>query len=320
MLPELFRIPGLNVTVWSYGAILGLSLIAAMWLTGRLAERDGLPKNELLSMILWCGPPVFTGSQLLTIIVDRQELNWQQVFSLNRFHSGGTYFGALLIVLPASMIFTRVLELPWLRSLDTCGPGIALVSAAGRLGCFAAGCCWGKPTDSWAGVRFGERAHELTGVPIDVTLVPTQLISAAAGLGIVISLLWLRKRKAFDGQIILAYLILYSITRLVIEFWRDDRRGQMLGVSTSQFMSVVVLFFALMSHLWLRKRMAWLSVRDQPQRGEKKVGQLAEDANDEIGPTTTLIGKKAGKFIQPGNKVTVQNSDGTLSNEFTYNP
>jgi len=260
MLPELLKIHGLNLTVWSYGVILGLGMIAGLWLTGRLAMRDGLPRNELLSAVLWCAPAVFFGSQLVTLIVEGDRLDWHQVFSLNRLHSGGTYFGALLSVLPASILFTRVLQLPWLKSLDTCAPGIALVSAVGRLGCFAAGCCWGRATDSWVGVRFTEKAHAITGVPTDVTLVPTQLLLASAGLIIFAGMLWLRRRQAFAGQIILAYLILYSGARLVIEFWRDDPRGQVLGLSTSQAISIVILPLALLFYCraWPMKRIGFI--------------------------------------------------------------
>jgi phosphatidylglycerol:prolipoprotein diacylglycerol transferase len=259
MLPELFKIPILNLTVWSYGAILGLGAIAGLWLTGRLAERDGLPRNELLSAVLWCGPAVFIGSQIMTLIAEGWTLDWHEVLSPNRLHSGGTYYGALLAVLPASIILTRLLQLPWLQSLDTCAPGIALISAVGRLGCFAAGCCWGRATDSWMGVRFSERAHAMTGVPTDVALVPTQLLLAVAGLLIFAAVLWLRRRRAFAGQIILAYLILYSCARFVVEFWRDDPRGQMLGLSPSQLIAVVTLPLALMLYwrAWPTKRMGF---------------------------------------------------------------
>ena len=92
----------------------------------------------------------------------------------------------------------------------------------------------------------------MTGVPFDSPLIPTQLIEAAANLLIFFFLLWLRKRRSFDGQIIYAYLMSYSVARFVIEFWRDDPRGQVLGFSTSQF--IAVLLFAVGFGLTLYER------------------------------------------------------------------
>jgi phosphatidylglycerol---prolipoprotein diacylglyceryl transferase len=90
-------------------------------------------------------------------------------------------------------------------------------------------------------MKFTEKASELTGVPFDTPLVPTQLIEAIANLLLFAGLLWLWKRRKFDGQIIFAYFIAYSVIRFTIEFWRDDPRGAFLGLSTSQLISVVML-------------------------------------------------------------------------------
>jgi phosphatidylglycerol:prolipoprotein diacylglycerol transferase len=146
--------------------------------------------------------------------------------------------------------------LPWPKTADAFAPGIALGHAIGRLGCFSAGCCWGKPTTSWIGVHFTEKASELTGVPIDAALVPTQLIEALANLLIFIFLLWLTKRRKFEGQIIYAYLMIYSVVRFTIEFWRDDPRGSLLGLSTSQFIAILMFVFGLVMTLISRKRNA----------------------------------------------------------------
>ena len=67
-------------------------------------------------------------------------------------------------------------KLPWAKTSDAFAPAVALGHAIGRLGCFSAGCCWGKPTTSWIGVRFTEKASELTGVPIDLALIPLSLL------------------------------------------------------------------------------------------------------------------------------------------------
>jgi len=137
-------------------------------------------------------------------------------------------------------------RLPWWKTADACAPGIAIGNFFGRQGCFAAGCCWGKPTTLPWGVKFTEAGHAITGVPTDTYLHPTQLYESFAMFIVFLFLLWLHKRRRFSGEVILTYALLYSIIRFVIEFFRGDPRGDILGLttltglSTSQIISVVV--------------------------------------------------------------------------------
>ncbi|HLE62377.1 MAG TPA: prolipoprotein diacylglyceryl transferase, partial [Pyrinomonadaceae bacterium] len=141
-----------------------------------------------------------------------------------------------------------------------CAPGIALGNFFGRQGCFAAGCCWGKPTDLPWGVKFGQLGHEITGVPTDVFLHPTQLYESFSMLIVFFFLLWLHRRRRFSGQVILAYALLYSVIRFAIEFVRADPRGDVFGLtsltglSTSQMISlpVAVISLVLLVHRWRR--------------------------------------------------------------------
>jgi phosphatidylglycerol:prolipoprotein diacylglycerol transferase len=137
-------------------------------------------------------------------------------------------------------------KLPWWKTADACAPGIAIGNFFGRQGCFAAGCCWGKPTTLPWGVKFSELGHEITGVPVGVPLHPTQLYESFAMLLVFVFLLWLHKRRVFEGQVILFYALLYSVVRFSIEFFRDDPRGDVFGLtsatglSTSQLISIVI--------------------------------------------------------------------------------
>jgi phosphatidylglycerol---prolipoprotein diacylglyceryl transferase len=183
---------------------------------------------------------------LLMVITDWNDYGtWREAFSLDVLKSGGVYYGGFLIAVAVSVVLMKLWRLPWGKTADAFAPGIALGHAIGRLGCFSAGCCWGKPTTSWIGIKFTERAHELTDVPISSALVPTQLIEAAANVLILAVLLWLRKKRSFDGQIIYAYAMMYAVVRFSVEFWRDDPRGTILGLSTSQFISALVFPVAL---------------------------------------------------------------------------
>ena len=257
MYPELFRIPGLDWPVSTYGLLLAVAFILGLWITARFAARDGLPKDKVYDLGLYVLAAALIGSKLLMIVTEWSEYggDWRRAFSFDLWRSGGVFYGGLLSAVLVSVLLMRRYKLPWRRTADAFAPGIALGHSVGRLGCFSAGCCWGEPTTSWIGVRFTQRASELTGVPIDSALIPTQLIESAFNLLIFAALLLFRRRRTFDGQIIYLYLMLYSVARFTIEFWRDDPRGHFVGLSTSQLISIVLfgLGLGLSLYHWRRK-------------------------------------------------------------------
>ncbi|HJQ23923.1 MAG TPA: prolipoprotein diacylglyceryl transferase [Blastocatellia bacterium] len=265
MFPELFRIPGLGIPLATYGVLLAIGFILALWLTARLAARDGLPKQRIYDLGLYVLAASLVGAKALMVITEWNDYggDWRRMLSLDFLRSGGVFYGGLLAAVLASIVLMRWWRLPWPKTADAFAPGIAIGHAIGRLGCFSAGCCWGKPTTSWIGVHFTEKANELTGVPIDAALVPTQLIEAIANLLLFVFLLWLTRRRKFEGQIIYAYLMIYAVVRFTIEFWRDDPRGSLLGISTSQFIAILMFAFGLVMTLIARKRHA---AKDAAQR------------------------------------------------------
>jgi phosphatidylglycerol---prolipoprotein diacylglyceryl transferase len=120
--------------------------------------------------------------------------------------------------------------MPPLGTCDAFSPGLALGHSIGRLGCFAAGCCYGKETHHWWGVVFrNPLANQITGTPLNVPLEPTQLFEAAVELANFIFLMWLLKRRKFDGQVFGAFLFIYGVARFFLEFIRDDP-GRGIGV------------------------------------------------------------------------------------------
>ncbi|MBI3649498.1 MAG: prolipoprotein diacylglyceryl transferase [Acidobacteria bacterium] len=258
MFPELFKIPGTNIPISTYGLLLAVAFILALWLTARLAARDGLPKNRIYDLGLYIIAASLLGSKLLMVITEWSDFRGDvsRLFSLDFLRSGGVFYGGFIAAVLASIFFMWRWQLPWRKTADAFAPGIAVGHAIGRLGCFSAGCCWGKPTTSWIGVKFTEKASELTGVPFDVALVPTQLLEALANFMLFGVLWWLWKRKKFDGQIIFAYVILYSVIRFTIEFWRDDPRGALLGLSTSQFIAVVMFPLGIALMIYYGRRVA----------------------------------------------------------------
>jgi len=117
--------------------------------------------------------------------------------------------------------------------------------AIGRLGCFAAGCCYGKPTQAWWGVTFtNPLANQLVGTPLNEALEPTQLFEAAVEFANFLVLMWMLKRKKFDGQVIGAYLILYGVARYFMEYLRGDPgRGSVFGglMTGTQLISIFLV-------------------------------------------------------------------------------
>jgi phosphatidylglycerol:prolipoprotein diacylglycerol transferase len=245
MHPILFRLG--NFPINTYGVFLALAFLAAIFVTVRLAMRDGLPKEKIYDLCLWLLLSSLVGSKLLMLLTEPEyRQNPALLLSLDFLRSGGVFYGGLLGAIIASVLLMRLWKLPWWKTADACAPGIALGNVFGRLGCFFAGCCWGKPTTLPWGVRFPPEGHEITGVPAGVPLHPTQLYESFAMLIVFFFLLWLHKRKKFSGQVILAYTAIYATVRFLIEFVRDDPRGDILGLttltglSTSQFIGLIV--------------------------------------------------------------------------------
>lgn len=245
MYPILFRIGDFPIN--TYGVFLALAFLSAIFVTVRLAERDGLSRERIYDLCLWMLLSSLIGSKILMFFTEPEyRQNPKLLLSLDFLRSGGVFYGGLLGAVIAGYFLMRRWKLPWWKTADACAPGIALGNVLGRLGCFAAGCCWGKPTNLPWGVRFTELGHEITGVPIDAKLHPTQLYESLAMLIAFGFLIRLHKRKKFSGQAILAYALIYSTVRFLIEFLRDDPRGDILGLttltglSTSQLIGIVV--------------------------------------------------------------------------------
>ncbi len=245
MYPVLFRIG--NFPINTYGVFLALAFLCAILITVKLGERDGLPRQKIYDLCLWMLLASLIGSKILMLFTEPEYRDHPlQLLSLDFLRSGGVFYGGLLGAVLTGYLLMRRYKLPWWQTADACAPGIAIGNFFGRQGCFAAGCCWGKPTNLPWGVKFTELGHEITGVPIDAHLHPTQLYESFSMLIVFFFLLWLHKRRRFSGQVILFYALLYSIIRFTIEFVRDDPRGDIMGItsmtglSTSQVISLIV--------------------------------------------------------------------------------
>ena len=260
MCPELIRIESWDYAIPTYGVLLAVAMATAVWVGVRRAAADGLDRDRAYNLAIYTIAASLVGSKLLMVVTEPWLLEPSRLASREFWSSGGVYFGGFLAAFGASILLARLFSLDWWRVADAFAPAIALGQAIGRLGCYAAGCCWGVECARPWGVAFPPEARAATGVPSGVALHPVQLYEAGLALAIFGALVWLGRRRAFTGQVVLAYLVLYSAARFALEFWRDDPRGNVLGLtaltglSTSQLISLACGAAGVALTLWFRAR------------------------------------------------------------------
>jgi len=241
----------------TYGVLLYSGIILGIWLASRRAALVGLPGEKVMDLGAWvvlCG---LAGSKLLLAITDPSYLSsLAGLWGLAR--AGGVFYGGLIGAIAAVVFLLRRYELPFFPIADVLAPSVALGHFFGRLGCFSAGCCYGRACSPAWGVVFTHRlAAEISGTPLGIPLIPTQLYEAAFNLANYGFLAWLFRRRLASGSVLGAYLVSYGIARFVIEFFRGDAdRGFVLGgaLSTSQAIAGVMVPLGIAILLWARRR------------------------------------------------------------------
>jgi phosphatidylglycerol---prolipoprotein diacylglyceryl transferase len=254
MHPILFEIG--EWPVYTYGVLLAAAYLLGLQLAVWRARRQGVDATRVMDLGIWIIIAALVGAKALLVVVDWEyyRANPREIFSLVR--SAGVFYGGLIVATITGFALIRRYRLPVWTTADLYAPGIALGHVIGRMGCFFAGCCWGKPTDvPWA-ITFTNPAASLNvGTPLNIALHPTQLYEAGAELLILTLLLTTERRgRYFPGRTFWLYMLLYAVSRFVIEMYRGDPRGEMFGLSTSQFVSVLLVPLSLAMLFWLRRR------------------------------------------------------------------
>jgi phosphatidylglycerol:prolipoprotein diacylglycerol transferase len=177
-----------------------------------------------------------------------------------KFYGGGfAYYGGFIGASVAAWYLLKADKFPFWKAADMAGMVVPVGLVFGRLGCTLAGCCFGKPWESSWALRFPPNSpasdahwkdkHLATPSELSLPVHPTQLYEAAASFAIAaLLILYLHGRKRYDGQVFLAFVALYAGLRFVIEFVRDDDRGALLGLSTSQLIGLVLIGGAIYAH------------------------------------------------------------------------
>lgn len=254
MHPVLFRIGPL--TIYTYGVLVATGVLVGMWYARRQAPRAGVDPEKVWNLGIYTVLAALIVAKIWLVISawDYYMANPRQIFSLETFQSGGTFYGGIIGAILTIALYTYFQKMPLLPSMDAIGSSVPLGHAIGRLGCFAAGCCYGKPTSVPWGVTFTDPlAARLAGTPLGVHMHPTQLYESSVEFLNFLFLLWLGGRQRFAGEIIGTYFILYGAERGIIEFFRGDPGRTMLfngAVSLMQIVSVLLILGG--SFLWWR--------------------------------------------------------------------
>jgi phosphatidylglycerol:prolipoprotein diacylglycerol transferase len=252
--PELFSIG--PITVYTYGVLLAVSYLLGLRLAMSRARHRGLEATRVLDLGIYIIIAALIGAKALLLIVDFDQFRQSPTELVSLARSGGVFYGGLILAVLVAFWYIGKHGMPFWTTCDIFAPGITLGHVTGRLGCFAAGCCYGRPTTLPWGLTFhNPLAAANVGTPLGIPLHPTQLYEAGAELLILLLLLGTEKRgKQFAGRTFWLYMLLYAISRYIIEFYRGDPRGEMFGMSTSQFISVVLAPLSIVMLLWLSRQ------------------------------------------------------------------
>ena len=242
MFPKLISIGSFYLP--TYGVMVALAFLAGLGITVRLARRSGLNAELITNLAVYVALAGMLGAKILMIVFDwnRYMANPADIFSFATLQAAGVFQGGLILALVTAYLYIRRQGLPLLATSDAFAPGLALGHGIGKIGCFAAGCCWGIETKvPWA-VKFHDpAAYALTGVPLEIALHPAQLYESGAELLIFGFLYWRFGRQHAPGQIIGLYLVISSVTRFLIEFTRNHEQALPFGLPLSITQWIAIL-------------------------------------------------------------------------------
>ena len=252
MHPVLFYIGDLSIH--TYGLMMGMGIFLAAWGAARLGQKDGVPLDWLWDLALLITFGAVIGSRLEYVRTHWVNFAANPIKILAIRDGGLVFYGGFVFTLLLMVGYIRWRRLSTLRILDIYAVYLPFGHAIGRIGCFAAGCCYGRPTDLPWGVRFPEG----TAAPADIPLHPTQLYEVAYNTLLYVGLYrfyqYKRQNGLPDGQVFAALLIAYGSLRFINEFFRGDQeRGFVIaGLSNAQVTAIILMIFGYIV-LWFRR-------------------------------------------------------------------
>ena len=243
------------ITVYTYGVLLAAAYLLGLKLAMVRARARNLDHTRVLDLGIYIIISALLGAKLLLLVTDWRTFTSSPGELLTLLRSGGVFYGGLIVAVAVSLWYIHRVGLPLWTTCDVFAPGIALGHVVGRLGCLFAGCCYGKPTNLPWGITFTDPfAAANVGTPLNTPLHPTQLYEAGAEALILIILLATESRgRRFAGRTFWLYMLLYAISRFIVEIFRGDPRGTVGIFSTSQFISVLLAPLAVAMLVYLSR-------------------------------------------------------------------
>jgi phosphatidylglycerol:prolipoprotein diacylglycerol transferase len=262
MHPILFKLGPL--TLHSYGFFMALGVGLALWFLYRQAKAQSLDAARLLDAAFYIMIVALLGAKIVLLagnfsyyLSNPKELLWIA-------RSGGVFQGGLAFGLVFALWYFRRKKMPTWKIADIVAPALALGHGFGRIGCFMAGCCYGKECAApWAVTFHDEYAHNLTNIPLNQALHPVQLYESALNFLNFVVLFFILRKKKFDGAVFPFYIINYSIIRYFTEFFRGDHSekailfqgpSSLLTVTYPQFFCVIGLVAGIVLYAIFKKK------------------------------------------------------------------
>lgn len=225
-------------TIYGYGLMIGIGIIAAYLTAESRAKKLKLDPDKIFGLVIWCLIFGYLGSKILFCITVIDKIIADPPYILHSLQNGWVVYGGLIGGIIGGCLYCRHKKVNFMSYFDLAVPSVALAQGFGRIGCFLAGCCYGRPTDGPLGITFTHSDF----APNGVSLIPTQEISSLLNFLNFFVLINIAKKKKAEGQVGGFYLIFYSIGRFILEFYRGDlERGSVGSLSTSQFIAIFTL-------------------------------------------------------------------------------
>lgn len=236
------------VTFHMYGLMIAIGFFMALVTTLRRGKKRGFDEDIIYGIFFCAIIGGMVGTRLLYYIVELPQIMKDPSILWN-FKNGYVVYGGIIGGVLTSLVYCKIKKEAFLPYFDLVVPAVSLAQGFGRIGCFFAGCCYGRETDAWYGIVF----HNSSFAPNGVKLIPTQLISSAGNFIIYGLLLFYASRKPKTGRVASMYMLLYGIGRFAVEILRNDFRGSVGGLSTSQLISVGVVALGVVLYVLVPK-------------------------------------------------------------------
>jgi len=251
MFPDLFSIG--PFTLHTYGLFVAAGFLSGLVAAVKIGKSEGISPQQTMDMGFFMIAAAIVGSRLLYVLMNLSYYLERPLDMVKMWEGGLVFSGGIVCVILIVLWYTRRHGLGFWKTADIWAPGMALGQAIGRIGCFMAGCCYGKPTGSDWGVVFTDPRSL---APLNVPLHPTQLYSSALNFIIFFILILLHRKKGFEGQVFLWLLVLHSTARLFVERFRGDDRGMVFqnGMTVTQLVTLVILVGAIVALFIFKRR------------------------------------------------------------------